>query len=652
MINFHHIQMPKKMGGLKLLYPRRRSLIFKMLAFCTFLGFVGLWYKADDPGIDTQPDLMPRKDSNQDGPNQIPDHESAKFHRPDPLDPLAAPVLPINNRIDQAPPVEPPGIPAPNINVPSPVDHAERIRAELMFAEDERKVVRGLGEAGKSVKLSGEEEKVAQEVMKKEAFNLVLSDKISVNRSVPDSRDPLCKTLQYDYDLPSASVIIIFTNEAWSPLIRTIWSVINRSPRRNLKEIVLVDDFSDRAELGEKLDLYIKYRLPPLVRLVRLRERHGLIRARLEGAKAAVGDVLIFLDSHCEANEMWMEPLLQRIKESRTAVLVPIIDVIDDSTLEYYHGNGRYFQVGGFTWSGHFTWIEISEEEQRRRGSPVGPTRSPTMAGGLFAMERNYFWEVGSYDEGMDVWGGENLEMSFRVWMCGGTLETIPCSRVGHIFRSFHPYTFPGNKDTHGLNTARMAETWMDGYKRLFFMYRPELEHADYGDVTERRELRNRLQCKSFKWYLDNIFPQKFILDEDSVAYGRVQNFARDICLDTIDREDLDNKEYILGLYSCQHSPLHNEFMSLSKKGELRREEMCAEVQSFNSGLSEKVRMTRCHGKRQNQEWFLTQTGHVVHKESNRCLDRAFKESMDDVVVAECANSITQQWWFDHYTTQ
>lgn len=37
------------------------------------------------------------------------------------------------------------------------------------------------------------------------------------------------------------------------------------------------------------------------------------------------------------------------------------------------------------------------------------------MAGGLFSIDRSYFYEVGSYDDGMDIWGGENLEMSFRV---------------------------------------------------------------------------------------------------------------------------------------------------------------------------------------------------------------------------------------------
>lgn len=136
--------------------------------------------------------------------------------------------------------------------------------------------------------------------------------------------------------------------------------------------------------------------------------RLGLIRARLAGARTARGEVLVFLDAHCECVINWLEPLLERIQESHTSVLVPIIDVIDAKDFQYSSNGYKQFQVGGFTWNGHFDWIDIPKRERQRQKlecstePEICPTYSPTMAGGLFAISRDYFWEVGSYDEQVD----------------------------------------------------------------------------------------------------------------------------------------------------------------------------------------------------------------------------------------------------------
>lgn len=59
-----------------------------------------------------------------------------------------------------------------------------------------------------------------------------------------------CKDIKFPEKLPNASVVIVFCNEAPSALLRTVHSVINRSPPHLLHEVVLLDDFSDRRKIN------------------------------------------------------------------------------------------------------------------------------------------------------------------------------------------------------------------------------------------------------------------------------------------------------------------------------------------------------------------------------------------------------------------
>ena len=499
----------------------------------------------------------------------------------------------------------------------------------------------GPGEMGKPVKIEKPEKDVKKKIdagWTDNAFNQYVSDLISVHRSLPDPRDDWCRAEDRHYlaHLPNTSVVVCFHNEAWSVLLRTVHSILNRSPPHLIDSIVLVDDASTMDHLKSDLEIYMAQY--PKVKIVRAPERVGLIRARLLGAEHVTAPVLTYLDSHCECTEGWLEPLLDRIGRNRTNVVCPVIDVIDDDTLEYHYRDSGGVNVGGFDWNLQFNWHAVPEHEKRRHSHSAEPVRSPTMAGGLFSIDREFFQRLGTYDSGFDIWGGENLELSFKTWMCGGTLEIVPCSHVGHIFRKRSPYKWRSGVNVLRRNSIRLAEVWLDDYKKYYY---DRIGHdlGDFGDVSERVELRRNLQCNTFQWYLDNIYPELFIPGE-AVASGDIGNAWSEQCVDSAaKREDLHKA---VGLWPC-HKQGGNQYWMLSKQGEIRRDEACLDY------AGSEVILYPCHGSKGNQYWQYDHHSETLrHGASRRCL--AITVSKDKLVMEECgAGEPRQRWRFQTY---
>jgi len=469
------------------------------------------------------------------------------------------------------------------------------------------------------------------------AFNQFVSDRISMRRPMPDPRSQACRDQKFDVaSLPIASLIIVFHEEARSTLLRTVWTALNRTPERLLKEIILVDDFSQQAHLQKPLDDEIA--TIPRTRIIRLKKRQGLIRARIAGIESATGEVIVVLDSHCECNVGWLEPMLDRIRLNRKTAVTPVIDGIDHDTWKYL-GGPETTTRGVFSWSLVFTWLDLPYEAAQKRKSPIDPLDSPTMAGGLFAMDRKWFWEVGSYDMGMDVWGAENLEISFRVWTCGGRLETLPCSRVGHVFRDHHPYRFPDGFQTIKKNTNRVAEVWLDEFKDIFYEVEPANKHVNYGDVSDRIALRKKLNCKSFKWYLDNVFPDMFVpLEENVNGAGTMRNTATGLCV-------YGAQSGSPGLVKCsegQKSNTQNRFYFVKGLDELRYETSQGAkcIDSSKSQPLAKVEMWGCHGLKGNQEWKALPGNRIKHAIGGVCLEVDSSQGTPALVVNHCTEGL------------
>jgi polypeptide N-acetylgalactosaminyltransferase len=434
------------------------------------------------------------------------------------------------------------------------------------------------------------------QLFRENGFNAFVSDKISLQRALNDIRNPGCKKRLYLEQLPKLSVVIPFHDEHLSVLLRSVYSIVSRTPESLLEEIVLVDDYSSKAHLKKPLEEHIEANFKKdLVKIIRLPKREGLIRTRIAGAKQAKGEVLVFFDSHIECAVNWAPPLLEPIALDYKTSVCPFIDVINDETFAYSAQDDG--ARGAFDWDMFYKRLPVLEATIK---NPTEPFESPVMAGGLFAISAKWFWELGGYDEGLDIWGGEQYELSFKIWQCGGKLVDAPCSHVAHIYRKFNPFGSSGNGDFLTRNHKRVAEVWMDEYKKYYYKDKSYIINLDAGDLTKQKAIREKLQCKPFKWFMENVafdlynyYPP---VPPKPYAHGEIRSDAASLCIDTKHKGEGST----FGLDTClrdnqDHSG--EQRFDLSWRHDIRpvSSERCFDCSRSSPGSP--IIIFQCHGK-------------------------------------------------------
>lgn len=176
--------------------------------------------------------------------------------------------------------------------------------------------------------------------------------------------------------------------------------------------------------------------------------------------------------------------------------------------------------------------------------------------------------------------------------MCGGRVVTVPCSRVGHIFKNF-PYKFDGDRDKIvQKNLIRVAEVWMDDYKKYFYastriydFKRVKMTEEEVKSLAERRKLREQLKCNTFEWFMHEIIPEVEPPSMDSVFYGEIMNLKSRACFEVLPGG------YIGMSYVCyEHKIIPINFMRIDRQGLLHYRDRCVTISPPYPAL----RITEC----------------------------------------------------------
>lgn len=197
----------------------------------------------------------------------------------------------------------------------------------------------------------------------------------------PDIRPDRCaaKLPKYYTGDAKVSLVIPYLNEKYIHIEGTVGSILAFTPLEHLQEIIFISDGNDDEMAYEDKLVSLA---PDLIRVIRLKERTGLIYAKMLGAQEALGDVVMFFEPHCIVNRNWLEPLLHVLEQKPNSLVLPTLDYIPQEDFTSYNRAvpGRY----RFEWN--FNLIYTNPDGIHANHDK--PYYAPATSGGIFAIKK------------------------------------------------------------------------------------------------------------------------------------------------------------------------------------------------------------------------------------------------------------------------
>ena len=216
------------------------------------------------------------------------------------------------------------------------------------------------------------------------------------------------------------SIVIPSLNE-WYYLNITLDSIYNYVDLELLKDIVIVDDASDK----EDYKFLENHLLKDKIKLIKNEYRKGPSYSRNKGAENALWEILIFLDSHMYCYNLD----LQKLKSLRSYIdkwaLQWTIWDLSNKQVKW-----QVYKIKNYLLNS--TWDVPKKEEDI--------VETPAIAGWFTIISKDIFEKIWWFNSKFNSWGVEDIEISFRLWTFGYNMYYTKKVWVAHYFKKSFNY--------------------------------------------------------------------------------------------------------------------------------------------------------------------------------------------------------------------